>query len=86
MVVEATRAVATSHSDLDRCAICLCDMEPHPQRRGPGLALSPLPCAHVFHTASITPWVALKAWCPLCKTPGEELEASPLQHRDPIPA
>lgn len=58
-------AAPESGPEQDRCAICLCDME----AAAATAALTPLPCAHMFHTACIMPWVQLKALCPLCKTP-----------------
>lgn len=47
-------------SHTQQCGICLDAF-----RRGSSASL--LPCAHVFHSACLTPWLARSALCPMCR-------------------
>ena len=47
-------------ASLLECSICL-------ERYSPGDELRMLPCMHSYHDACITPWLMIKATCPVCK-------------------
>ncbi len=50
--------VATEES---ACVICLENFQQSDDR-------TTLPCAHVFHTACVNPWIASNSTCPTCRT------------------
>jgi hypothetical protein len=48
------------------CVVCL-------EKYAPGESIQLLPCMHSFHENCLTPWLRIKATCPVCKSSLKEM-------------
>lgn len=54
-------------TDFARCAICLCEHEPHSEGAVEGVPVLELLCGHVYHVECIKHWFQEKRRCPQCQ-------------------
>lgn len=59
-VPRADAGVASDHSELEDCSVCL-------EHFVSGQQLISLPCKHRFHPDCLTPWLESHAKCPYCR-------------------